>query len=99
MQIKINDSGFSQALAQQQSSLDALRQCHEELKGSFDALSQAWIGNGGNSFRELSKELSDEMLAGIFMVTVLNKQTRTSQEGFVDTDTDLSQSLIDKKGK
>jgi uncharacterized protein YukE len=94
MEIMVDRLGFSRAMVKQQAAINSLRQGHNEMQASFNDLSSIWLGKGGDAFRDLAQELTEETLMGILMITTLSDRTKTGLEVFGSADGNLSRNLL-----
>jgi len=94
MEIKVGKPEFSRAMVKQQATINSLRQGHNEMQASFNGLSSVWLGKGGDAFRNLAQELTEETLMGILMITTISDRTKTGLEVFDSTDRNLSKNLL-----
>jgi uncharacterized protein YukE len=93
LEIKINKAKFSTVLLAQQSALTSLRNLYTEQQASFGGLSRTWKGTAGRSFMEAAKELSNQTLMGILMITTLNNQTKTTKTTFETVDKTIARAM------
>jgi uncharacterized protein YukE len=98
-QIKLNTAGFSDAWATQRLALSDFTTASNDEQKALSTLGNSWKGAGGVSFQTCAKELSAEMLAGLFSVTVLSDQITQTQNIMTTTDANIAASLSKRVSK
>jgi len=92
-QIRIDSSAFSDTWLTQKMVISNLENLSNKEQSTFKSMIAAWKGSSANTFQACAKELTQETMCALFMLTAISNQTHSTQTVFENTDTDMAASM------